>query len=60
MKIMKIRWTGTTILGSFHNDANGIKTGQIVDLDPVSARRYIHHEMAELVEHADEIGARHF
>jgi hypothetical protein len=50
---VRIRWTGNAIQGMFHNDPNGIKTGQVVDLDAIHARRYVKAELAELVDEVD-------
>ena len=39
-----------TIAGTFHNDPNGVQAGQVVDLDPIHAKRYIEHDLAVPVD----------
>jgi hypothetical protein len=53
---MRVCWKSTPIMGMFHNRSAGIQTGEIVDIDPIHARRYVE---AGLAVPADEDGA-HF
>jgi hypothetical protein len=50
---MRIRWIGTTVQGTWHNNANGIRTGEIASVDEHHARRYVKADLAELVDEAD-------
>jgi hypothetical protein len=54
---MKIRWTGLSVAGRWHDDPNGVKTGQVVDVEDHHARRYI---KAELAVPADGDASAHF
>jgi hypothetical protein len=46
---MKIRWKGAPVLGTWHSDPSGIKTGEIRDVEEFHAKRYVQHDLAELV-----------
>jgi hypothetical protein len=44
----------TTVTGSFHGIEGGIERGQVVDVDDISAARYVKNGLAELVKETVE------